>query len=300
MQTLRPADLDDALSVLADGVAVGRVPTPLAGATDLYPALAGLPRPHEAFLDLSGLAELRGVEQVEIGSRPFWRLGALTRWSELARGPLRRPDWAALCEAAGEIGARQIQNRGTIGGNLCHASPAADGIVALLALDAQVQLRRSGGVRRLPLDGFVLGPRQTALGAGELLESVLIPVAAGRRTSRFLKLGQRRYLVISAVMVAGGITWNELGRVASARIAVGACGPRAVCLPWLAQAACGRDQAGLAALADQAWPGDALAPLTPIDDIRGSAGWRLESAQVLVRRLLHELARDALPFEENA
>ena len=124
----------------------------------------------------------------------------------------------------------QIQNAGTIGGNLCNASPAADGVPPLLALDAEVELASAAGTRRLPLAAFLHGPRRTARRPDELLTAVLIPAAATEGRSAFLKLGARRYLVISIAMVAARLATAD-GRVTAAALAVGACGPVATRLP---------------------------------------------------------------------
>jgi CO/xanthine dehydrogenase FAD-binding subunit len=118
----------------------------------------------------------------------------------------------------------QIQNSGTVAGNLCNASPAADGVPPLLALDASVELASVAGTRRLKLDDFILGPRRTARRADELLAAILIPKPRAAAHSHFLKLGARRYLVISIAMVAAAIE-SERGKITTARVAVGACGP---------------------------------------------------------------------------
>src|SRR3954468_16994673 len=186
---LRPNCLNDALAVLAEGPR-----TVVAGGTDVYPALGGRPAGLDV-LDITGLRELRGLGLE--GER--WRIGALTRWAEVARAELP-PLFAGLRQAAREVGGAQIQNAGTVGGNLCNASPAADGVPNLLALGASVELASVRGVRDLPLEAFVLGNRRTALEPDELLTAVLVP--AGEAVTRFLKLGARRYLVISIVMVA--------------------------------------------------------------------------------------------------
>src|SRR5690606_31422727 len=140
----------------------------------------------ESLLDLSGLRALRGID----GRAADWRSGALTTLSDLARAPLD-PSLAALQQAAREVGGVQIQNQATIGGNLCNASPAADGVPALLALDARVELSSVRGVRTLPLSGFVLGNRRTAIAPDELLTTVIVPRRSPRALSRFLKLGHR-------------------------------------------------------------------------------------------------------------
>ena len=137
--------------------------------------------------------------------------------------------------AAREIGGIQIQNRGTIAGNLCNASPAADSVPPLLALDAQVELVSSAATRRLALDDFILGNRKTARRADEILARVVIPQPAKNTRAAFLKLGARKYLVISISMVAAVVEIDDAGCVAEARVAVGSCSAKAQRLPQLEQ-----------------------------------------------------------------
>jgi CO/xanthine dehydrogenase FAD-binding subunit len=180
----------------------------------------------------------------------------------------------------------QIQNAGTVSGNLCNASPAADGVPALLALNARVELRSVRGVRQLPLQEFILGPRRTALQPQELLTAVLVPKTAGAAASHFLKLGARKYLVISIVM-ASAVIEHRSGKVVNARVAVGSCSPVALRLPALESELKGKRFD--ATLADWVNPAQ-LAVLEPIADVRASAGYRRQAALELVRRLLREMA----------
>ncbi len=271
MRYARPQTLPDALALLADGTA--RV---LAGGTDLYPAtqaadLAG------AIVDLAAIPTLAGIDRSAQGLR----IGAATPWSALAEAPLP-PALRALQQAALHVGGRQIQNAGTLGGNLCNASPAADGVPPLLALDAQVDLASATGTRRLPLSDFILGPRRTALQKGELLTAILIPEHALPGTATFAKLGARAHLVISIVMVAANIHLDA-GRITTARLAVGACGPVATRLPALEARLTGLTLAE----AQDAITETALAPhLAPIDDLRASATYRLGAATELLRRVI--------------
>jgi CO/xanthine dehydrogenase FAD-binding subunit len=267
---VRPSRLEEALSVLT------RPHVVLAGGTDFYPARVGR-TVREDVLDISAIAELRGISATAEG----WRLGATTTWSELIEADLP-PLFDGLKQAAREVGGRQIQNAGTLAGNLCNASPAADGVPGLLTLDAEVEIASRVGTRRLPLDRFITGVRRTDLSPGELV--VALHVARPDRPARsaFLKLGARRYLVISIAMAAAAIEIAD-GRVAAARLAVGACSAVAQRLPALEAALLGAPvDRHLADRVDRAH----LAPLAPIDDIRGSAGYRSDSVLVLLRRLL--------------
>jgi CO/xanthine dehydrogenase FAD-binding subunit len=273
---LRPERLEDAVAALRDGAW-----TLLAGGTDHYPARV-TSQPPEDILDITGLAGLRGI--ADAGDHV--RIGALTRWSDIAEAEL--PRWFdGLRRAAREVGGAQIQNRATLAGNLCNASPAADGVPPLLTLDASVELASAAGLRTLPLGDFILGNRRTARRPDELVTAILVPKPAHPARSAFLKLGARKYLVISIAMVAGVLEVKD-GTVAAARIAVGACSAVAQRLPALEAALIGRKAD--ARLADLALP-DHLAALSPIDDIRADAGYRREAALVLVKRCLAELGK---------
>jgi CO/xanthine dehydrogenase FAD-binding subunit len=274
---MRPREFDDALALRAAGAQI------VAGGTDFYPMRVGRPlydRDVACVLDLTAVSALRGIAQDE----GEYRIGALTSWTEIAEHPLPA-QFHCLQSAAREVGGRQIQNRGTIGGNLCNASPAADGVPALMALGAEVELQSHAGSRRLALSDFILGSRKIALRPDEIVSAVLVPKPKGQAHSTFLKLGARRYLVISIVMAAGYL--DVVGsRVTEARIAVGACSPVAQRLPALEQALKG--EVAISNLARVVRP-EHLAPLSPIDDVRGSADYRQDVALTLLRQLLTEL-----------
>lgn len=273
---LRPRTVHEALAELA---AAPRMV--LAGGTDYYPARVGR-APDDDILDITGIGELCGI--VDEGSH--WRIGALARWSDLVRTPLPAA-FDGLKAAALRIGGRQVQNAGTICGNICNASPAADGIPNLLVLDAEVELACADGVRKMSVDEFVTGNRATERQPDELVTALLIPKPPNGARSRFLKLGAREYLVISIVMVAALVVATRDGRVAEARLSVGACSPVAQRLPALEAALAGRPLDGR--LGDV--PGRThLSGLSPIDDMRGTADYRLDAALALLRRCLRELA----------
>jgi CO/xanthine dehydrogenase FAD-binding subunit len=275
-----PRSLDEALLLHSDGSF-----KVLAGGTDVFPALAERPLTGDV-LDISCIESLRGIWDSSGG----WRIGALTSWTSIARADLP-PAFDGLKAAAREIGSVQIQNAGTVGGNLCNASPAADSIPPLLTLDAEVEIASLRGRRRLPLADFVLGVRRTALEQGELLVAVHVPLQTSTARSHFGKLGARRYLVISIAMVAILVDCDGKGRIREARIAVGACSPVALRLTALEQELAGKrldDAPGLVAERH-------AAPLTPIDDVRGSAAYRTTAALELVRRGLAQLGSEAAP-----
>ena len=271
---LRPSRLEDALTALA------RPHVVLAGGTDFYPARVGRAI-DEDVLDIGGIAVLRGISADAAG----WRLGATTTWSELLETDLP-PLFDGLKQAAREVGGRQIQNAGTLAGNLCNASPAADGVPCLLALDAEIEIAGPAGSRRLALRQFITGVRRTALTQDELVVAVHVPRPGNEARSAFLKLGTRRYLVISIAMAAATLEIAD-GRVASARIAVGACSPIAERLTDLEAALAG---APLDARLAERVEVSHLAPLSPIDDVRGSAAYRSDAVVTVLRRLLRGLA----------
>lgn len=277
MVYLAPTDLDSALEALS------RAPmTVVAGGTDFYPARVGKPIV-EPVLDISGVSELRGISVTDTA----YRIGGLTRWSDIRDASLPR-GFDGLRGAAREVGAVQVQNAGTIGGNLCNASPAADGIPPLLTLDASVELTAATGIRTLALPDFLTGYRQTVILPGELLTAVIVPRSTTDSVSDFLKLGTRRYLIISIVMVAASVDVSDDGTIGQARLAVGACSPVAQRLPALEAALVGR------AIGEELGPlvtAGHLGDLSPIDDVRASAGYRLDAAVTLIRRMLSRLGK---------
>lgn len=267
----KPETLDEALALLAQ--APWRI---LAGGTDFYPAQGSRPF-RDNVLDINGLTELRGVRQ----TADHLVIGARTTWTDLLKEKLP-PALLALQQAAREVGSVQIQNTGTIAGNLCNASPAADGVPPLLAVDAEVELSSTAGRRFLGLADFIVANRRTQLRPGELLTAVRLPRASMAGNSAFIKLGARRYLVISIAMTAVRLETGDDGRVAHAAVSVGACSAVARRLHGLEARLAGLTQAGFAdAVAD-----DAFDELAPIDDVRGSAGYRRDAARELVLRAL--------------
>lgn len=270
-QYARPQGLAEALGMLASGSW-----TVLAGGTDFYAAHVG--RNVEVdVLDIKGLAELRGITRTASG----WRIGATATWSELDAADLP-PVFEGLKAAAREVGGRQVQNAGTVAGNLCNASPAADGVPPLLALDAEIELASAAGTRRLPLGEFVQGNRRTRRTSDELVVAIHVPRRADGARSSFLKLGHRRYLVISIAMVAATLERDAAGRIARCALAVGACSPVARRLPALESRLIGLDPEAAAAGVTRA----DLAALSPIDDVRGTADYRLDAVAVLLGRAI--------------
>ena len=275
---LRPTTQTEALAALAHGKL-----TVLAGGTDYYPARVGKPLADD-ILDISAIAALRGIRE----HADHWRIGATTTWSDIIAATLP-PLFDGLKLAAREIGGVQIQNAGTIAGNLCNASPAADGVPPLLALDARVEIADTAGSRNVALADFILGNRKTALRPGQLLTAVLVPKPAREARSHFLKLGAREYLVVSIVMVAATLE-VEAGRVRAARIAVGACSPVAQRLPLAEAALVGKP---CDATLGKFLRAEHLAMLVPIDDVRASGEYRGDAALNLARRVLNHIGAQA-------
>jgi CO/xanthine dehydrogenase FAD-binding subunit len=281
-QYSRPDSLDEALRILSAGSR-----TLLAGGTDHYPARVDR-FADEDILDLTAIGALRGITELA----DHWRLGALTTWTELAEAALP-PLFDGYRRAAREVGGRQVQNAGTLGGNLCNASPAADGTPNLLALDARVELTSAAGRRELAIPDFVLGNRRTARLPDEIVTALIVPKPATEARTAFAKLGARRYLVISIVMVAARLE-VEGDRIAKAGIAVGACSAVPQRLPALEARLVGQSLAS--GLHDLVAASD-IAGLAPLDDVRGSAAYRRSAAVTLLRDTLAGLGQ---PITEAA
>ena len=268
-----PSSLGEALEIL--GTDDRRI---LAGGTDFYPALRDRPVTFDT-LDISRVRGLRGVERTDGG----WRIGATTTWTDIVRARLPRC-FDGLKASAREIGSIQIQNAGTLAGNLCNASPAADGVPPLLTLDSRVEIASVSGTRVLPLEAFITDVRETALRPGEMVVAMLVPHQPDGARSAFRKLGSRSYLVISIAMVSALLAPGADGTVERARIAVGSCSPVASRLPALEAALIGApfEPEALGARVRL----EHLAPLSPIDDVRATASYRLEAVEELLRRAL--------------
>jgi CO/xanthine dehydrogenase FAD-binding subunit len=278
---LRPSRLADALGALAGGGIGGAPWVVVAGATDHYPARVGR-QPIEDVLDVTAIEGLRAIEAKDGG----WRIGALATWTDLVEADLPLM-FDGLRAAALAVGGLQIQARGTVAGNLCNASPAADGVPNLLALDAVVELASARGPRRVPIGEFVTGNRRTVRRADELVTGLFVPAPIDGTSVRaaFEKLGSRAYLVISIAMVAAVVEVAD-GAIARARIAVGACSEVAQRLPGLEGELAGRRATvGSAAIVSA----EHLAALSPIDDVRGSGEYRRDAALTLVRRALERV-----------
>jgi CO/xanthine dehydrogenase FAD-binding subunit len=266
----KPEKVEDALALLAEGE--WRV---LSGGTDFYPAQGSRPI-RDDVLDIAGLSDLRSITETS----DYWVIGAGTTWTDVLGADLP-PSFNALKQAGREVGSVQIQNVATVAGNLCNASPAADGVPALMVLGAEVELRSLAGTRHLPLPEFILGNRRTARSKYELVTAIRVPKAASAGRSAFVKLGARRYLVISIAMAAARVETASDRTITKVVIAVGACSPVARRLGAMERAIVGMrpgiDLCG--ALREAPMP-----ELSPIDDVRGTAEYRLEAAREIATR----------------
>ena len=272
---LRPRDLESALAAMAETPR-----TIVAGGTDYYPARVGKPLDDDV-LDVTGIESLKTIE--DLGDR--YRFGALVTWTQTIEAKLP-PMFDGLKRAAREVGGVQVQNSGTVVGNVCNASPAADGVPNLLALDAEIELASCDATRSVPVGAFITGNRQTVRARDEIVTGISVPKPAEGTTSSFLKLGARHYLVISIVMTAGVLEPAPDGTVSSLKLAVGSCSAVARRLDALEDALRGRPiDPGL----QEAVGEDHLAVLSPIDDVRGTGEYRMDAALTLVRRTLAEL-----------
>ena len=267
-----PTTISEALDLLASSPS-----TVIAGGTDLYPAAVGEPL-RGNIIDISKVSDLRNI-RVDGSS---WRIGSMVTWTDVLSADLP-PVFDALKLAAREVGSVQIQNVATVIGNICNASPAADGVPPLLSMDAKLELCSSRSTRVIPLRDFILGNRQTALGEDEMVTALVLPRVGENDQSHFIKLGARKYLVISIAMVAANLRVDEHGVVESVRIAVGACSEKAVRLAALEQHLLGMK---VESVVDEVTRFTGSLSLSPIDDIRASKTYRERAAKVLVARTL--------------
>ena len=251
---------------------------PFAGGTDLMVLLEAGKLPEGGYVGLWNLQELRGIED----SGDAIAIGALTTYTEIARHPLLQAHWPLLCRAAEETGGVATQNRGTIGGNIANASPAADTPPALIVYDAELEIVSSRGTRRVPYDRFHTGYKQMDLGADELIARIHVPRRSTTRHQYYRKVGTRRAQAISKVCMAVVCDIAD-GVVDDIRIALGSVAPTVV-----------RARAAEAALRGHGLTDATLTAaeaalereIAPIDDIRSNARYRLRVACALLREAL--------------
>jgi CO/xanthine dehydrogenase FAD-binding subunit len=270
-QLTTPASLTDVLTVLNQQPGVWK---PFAGGTDLMVLLEAGKLAHRNYINIWGLSELRGIEATDT----HITLGALTTYTEVQSDPILRREFPMLCQAASETGGLAIQNRGTLGGNIINASPAADSPPALLAYDAEIELVNIGGSRWLPYHRFHAGYKQMHIAPDELLTRIRLPRNTANVTHYYRKVGTRKAQAISKVCFAATArTEREL--IDDARIVVGSVAPIVVRCVETEDTLRGRkpdDETIRTACASL------LREISPIDDIRSTAKYRLQVAQNLL------------------
>ena len=274
-----PRTLAEAYEILGTGAW-----RPLAGGTDaLVERAAGIPDPR-GFLDLSRLERLRGI-RLDDGALV---LGAMTTYAELRRDPLVGEHAPVLAAMAAEVGAAQIQHRGTLGGNLATASPAGDSLPVLLALDGEILAGSSRGERTIPAAAFFPAYRRTALAPDELILAIRVPLDHGRMAV-FRKVGTRRAQAISVVVLAVAWRWGRgeaRGTWTDVRVALGSVAPTPIRVPAVEATLEGAPPtAEVAAIA----AATLAAGIAPIDDVRSTAEYRRSVAG----RILHRIVRDS-------
>ncbi len=279
-ELLRPRTVPEALTLLAE-----RAPDvlPLAGGTTLVVEWRDGHAPAKTVVDLSRLSDLRGVRRDD----GHMVIGGGTTIAQLLHDPLIAEHGLPLKQAAAMLGNPLVRNRATLAGNLVNASPAADTAPPLMVLGAEVELADCAGMRRVPLSEFMIGVNKTVRRPDELVTAVRWPVPPARSAAGFYKIGLRKADACSVINAAAMVAWGEDGRCCEARIAIGAAAPRPVHAHEAEAALLGRALtpetiAESARLAVQA--------TSPIDDIRGTAAYRRRMAEVLVRRLLTQIA----------
>ena len=276
---LHPKTVPEALDMLADGNAM-----PIAGGTNVVVDLRAGKHQPRALVDIARLPGLRGICRDD----GHVVIGGGTTISDLLHDPLIAQHASALAEAARVFANPLIRNRATVAGNLVDASPAADTAPPLLALGAEVELSSKAGTRRVPLADFLVGVRRTVRRPDELLTAVRLPVPVGAGSaSHFYKLGLRKADAISVLSVAVAVTWDAAGRCTAARIALGALAPRPLRATAAEDALLGQVLTPAVVAEAARLAGEAT---RPIDDIRGTATYRREVTEVIVRRLLAQVA----------
>ena len=270
-QLTTATSLDDALALIANEPGVWR---PFAGGTDLMVLLEAGKLPHRNYLNIWPLRELRGIEI----DNDYVTLGALTTYTDVQANVVMQREFPMLCQAASETGGLAIQNRGTLGGNIVNASPAADSPPALLAYDAEIELVSRDGSRWISYDGFHTGYKQMNMRADELLARIRLPRNTSLLTHYYRKVGTRKAQAISKVCFAG-VLRRDGARVAETRIALGSVAPIVLRAKQTEDAIRGKElNDETVRLARETL----LREIAPIDDVRSTANYRLHVAANLL------------------
>lgn len=277
-QLISPANLGEALEVLAREEGAWK---PFAGGTDLMVLLEAGKLPHKNFVNIWGLPELRGIEVTDA----HVTLGALTTYTEIQAHEILRTEFPMLCQAAKETGGIAVQNRGTLGGNIVNASPAADSPPALLAYDAELEVVSKTGARRIPYYRFHTGYKQMNIRPDELLRAIRLPRSSNRLTHYYCNVGTRRAQAISKTCFAA-VARVEDDHVVEVRMALGSVAP----IPLR----CVKTET---ALLNQSINEQTLASakkalaaeISPIDDLRSTRNYRLQVSLNLLEDFLQKL-----------
>jgi len=278
-----PTTLDQAVSILKTH---GENARPFCGGTDIIIQLRAGVRRTEHLVDVKKIKEL---QVLSFDAKKGLRLGAAVPCIEISESDVMRRHYPGLTEAAHLIGSLQIQNRASVGGNLCNGSPAADTTPALIVLGARARVVGPNGEREVPVEAFVVSPGRTVLKPGELLVELLVPAPAPHSSDAYLRFIPRNEMDIAVVGVGAAVTLDG-DKVKAARIALAAVGPTPILASKAADAIIGTklDDAALEAAGRAA-----SAACSPIDDMRGTAEFRLHIAAVLTRRVLSIAAERA-------
>jgi CO/xanthine dehydrogenase FAD-binding subunit len=281
-ELISPATLNDALELLAQGTSSWKA---FAGGTDLMVLLEAGKLPHKKYLNIRHLKELRGIEV----SEAHVTLGALTTYTDVQASAVLREEFPMLCQAARETGGLAIQNRGTLGGNIVNASPAADSPPALLAYDAELQLVSTSGSRWLSYHGFHTGYKSMLIEPHELLARIRLP-RAGRHLNGihyYRKVGTRKAQAISKVCLAarGHLSGDEIGDL---RIALGSVAP--IPIRCVATESALKNQKPDRVTIERGKL-ELAREIAPIDDIRSTRDYRLQVSLNLLEDFLLRLAR---------
>jgi CO/xanthine dehydrogenase FAD-binding subunit len=278
-QLISPTNLSEALNLLARDEEAWQ---PFAGGTDLMVLLEAGKLPHRNYVNIWNLSELRGIEVTE----SHVTLGSLTTYTEIQDHQTLRAEFPMLCQAASETGGLAIQNRGTIGGNIVNASPAADSPPALLAYDAELELVSATGSRTIPYHAFHTGYKQMDIRAEELVRAIRLPRLTKGLTHYYRKVGTRKAQAISKVCFAGVARMNA-NQIADVRIALGSVAPIPIrCVKT--EAALRNQEAGAEAV--KAAQTALAAEIAPIDDLRSTSDYRLRVSLNLLDDFVQQVA----------
>ena len=278
-QLILPASLREALVVLARGNGEWQ---PFAGGTDLMVLLEAGKLSHKNYVNIWNLSELRGIEVTDSQVT----LGALTTYTEIQDHETLRAEFPMLCQAASETGGLAIQNRGTIGGNIANASPAADSPPALLVYDAELELVSAKGSRTIPYHAFHTGYKQMDIRPEELLRAIRLPRASKGLTHYYRKVGTRKAQAISKVCFAG-VAQMDGDQIVEVRVALGSVAPIPIRCVQTENALRGRT---INTATIDAAKTALRAEIAPIDDLRSTRDYRLRVSLNLLEDFVHELS----------